>query len=92
MRKATIYRATNRETGKEIKGTAKELAAVIGCTPNTVNKIALENKSVYGWKAVKVEENERKQPMMCNDKGFPSSLLQEWEEVARLFRRQRSVG
>lgn len=92
MRKATIYRATNKEKEKEIEGTAKELAAVIGCTPNTVNKIALEKGSVYGWRAVKVEEIERKQPRTCSDKGIPSTLLQEWEDVTKLFRRKRSVG
>lgn len=92
MRKALIYRATNKEKGKEIEGTAKELAAVIGCTSNAVNKIALEGGSIYGWRVVEVEEIERKQPKTCNKEGIPSTLWQEWEEVTKLFRRKSSVG
>lgn len=90
MPRINIYRATNQETGKEIEGTAKELAEPIGCVPSTVNKKALEKGSVYGWKVVVVENS--KQPKSCSEKGFTKSQLQEWDEVTSLFRRKSSVG
>ena len=91
MPRTNIYRATNQEIGQEIEGTAKELAAVIGCNPSTVNKRALENGSVYGWKVAKTKKMESKQQNACSDNGFTKSLLREWEEITSQFRRKSSV-
>lgn len=92
MARANIYRATNRETKENIEGTANELSAIIGCTPTTVNKLGLAGGSAYNWTVSLVKKAERKPQRNCSDKGFTRSLLKEWEDVTRLFRRKSSVG